>query len=174
MGSTDRGGVTWRALFLSVRSSSRRVASYPFSSSEEERAGSPSPTAGRVPGGTTGVSQPAPAGDCSPLSRPLGLDLRSSAPAERSRLGLSGSLSPPPAGGADFNHSSAVVSLDFDWFSSSLSWPSRGTRVLEEWVSFLYARCNPLLHRSLEFNVGVSPALFLPFSLLCYGRFLHH
>ena len=129
VGSTDRGGVTWRALSLSVRYSSRRVASYPFSSSEEGRAGSPSPTAVRVPGGTPGVSRPAPAGDRSPRSHPLGLELRSSAPAERSRLGLSGSLSPPPVGGADVDHSSAVVSLDFDWFSSSLSWPSCGTSV---------------------------------------------
>ena len=111
--------MTWRALSSSVRSSSRRVASYPFSSSEEERAGSPSPTAG---------SRPAPAGDRSPRSRPLGLELRSSAPAKWSRLGLNGSLS-PPAGLVDFDHSSAVVSLDFDWFSSSLSWPSRGTSV---------------------------------------------
>ena len=100
VGSTDRGGVTRRVLSLSVCSSSRRLASYPFSSSEEERAGSPSPTAGPVPGGTPGVSRPAPAGDRSPCSRPLGLELRSSAPAERSRLGLSDSLSPLSAGGA--------------------------------------------------------------------------
>ena len=129
VGSTDRGGVTWRALSSSVHYSSRRVASYPFSSSEEKRDGSPSSTAGRVPGGTPGVSRPAPVADRPPRSRPLGLELRSSAPAERSRLGLSGSLSPPPASGADFDHSSAVVSLDFDWFSSSLSWPSRGASV---------------------------------------------
>ena len=121
--------MTWRALSSSVLSSSRRVASYPFSSLEDERAGSPSPTAGRVPGGTPGVSRPAPAGDRSPRSCPLGSELRSSAPAERSRLGLSGSLSPPLAGGADFDHSSAIVSLDFDWFSSSLSWPTHGTFV---------------------------------------------
>ena len=121
--------MTWRVLSSSVRSSSRRVASYPFSSSEEERAGSPSPTAGRVPGGAPGVPRPAPAGDRSPRSRPLGLELRSSAPAEQSRLGFSGSVFPPPVGGADVDHSSAVVSVAFDWFSSSLYWPSRGTSV---------------------------------------------
>ena len=125
--------MTWRALFSPVRSSSRRVASYPFSSSEEERAGSPPPTAGRVPSGTPSVSRPAPAGDRSPSSCPSGFELRSSAPAERSRLGLSGSLSPPPAGGADVDHSSAVDSLDFGWFSSSLSWPSR--RISTSWRS---------------------------------------
>ena len=57
------------------------MVSYPFSSSEEERAGSPSPTAVRVPGGTPGVPRPAPVGDCWPRSRPLGLELWSSAPA---------------------------------------------------------------------------------------------
>ena len=129
VGSTDRGGVTWRALSSPVRSSGRRVASYPFSSSDEELAGSPSPTAGRVPGGTPSVSRPAPASDRSPRSCPSGLELRSSAPAERSHLGLSGSLSPPPAGGADVDHSGAVDSLDFAWFSSSVSRPSRGTSV---------------------------------------------
>ena len=102
VGSTDRGGVTWRALSSPVRSSSRRVASYPFSSSEEERAGIPS------------VSRPAPAGDRSPRSCPSGLELRSFALAERSHLGLSGSLSPPLAGGADVDQSSGVDSLDFD------------------------------------------------------------
>ena len=96
--------MTWRALSSSVRSSSRRMASYPFSFSEEEQAGLPSPTAGRVPGGTHGISRLAQAGGRSPRSRPLGLKLWSSAPAERSRLGLSGPLSPLP---------SAVVSLDF-------------------------------------------------------------
>ena len=115
--------------------------------------------------------QPTPAGDRSPRSRPLGLELWSSALAEWSCLGLSGSLSPPPAGGADVDHSSAVISLDFDWFSSSfvlaLTW---NFRVLEGRASFPYARCNPLLHRSLGFYVGFSPALFLPFSLLCYSR----
>ena len=129
MGSTDRGGVTWRALSSPVRSSSRRVASYPFSSSEVGRAGSPPPTAGRVPGGTPSVSRPAPAGDRSPRSCPSGLELQSSAPAERSCLVLSDSLSPPPAGGADVDHSRTVDSLDFDWFSSSWSWPSHGTSV---------------------------------------------
>ena len=128
-GSTDRGGVTWRALSSSVRSSSLRVASYPFSSLEEEQAGSPSPTADHVPGGTPGISRPASAGDRSPRYRPLDLELRSSAPTEQSRLDLSGSLSPSPAGGADVDHSRAVVFLDFDWFSSSLSWPSCGTCV---------------------------------------------
>ena len=119
--------MTWRALSSPVRSSSRRVASYPFSSSEVERVGSPPLTAGHVPGGTPSVSRPTPAGEGSPRSCPSGLELRSSAPAERSRLGLSGSLSPPPAGGADVDHSRTVDSLDFDWFSSSLSWPSHGT-----------------------------------------------
>ena len=163
VGSTDRGGVAWRALSSSVRSSSHRVASYPFSSSEEERAGSPSTTAGRVPGGTPGVSRPAPAGDRSP------------APAERSCLGLSGSLSPPPAGGADVDHFSAVGSLDFDWFSSSLSWPSCGTS-----VSRRSGQVSHMLKAILScidlwgLISGFSPALFLPFSLLCYGRFLHH
>ena len=129
VGSTDRGGMTWRALSSSVRYSSSRVASYPFSSSEEERFGSPPSTAGRVPGGTPSISRPALVGGRSPHSCPSGLSLRSSVPAERSRLGLSGSLSSPLAAGADVDHSSAVVSLDFDWFSSSLSRPSRGTSV---------------------------------------------
>ena len=99
------------------------------SSKEEEQAESPPPTARRVPGGTPSISRPAPACDRSPRSCPSGLQMRSSAPADRSRLGLGGPLSPPPAGGADGDHSSAVDSLDFDWFSSGLSWPSHGTSV---------------------------------------------
>ena len=163
VGSTDRGGVTWRAHSSSVRYSGCRVASSPL----------PPPAACLVPGGTPSVSRPAPAGDRSPRSCPLGLGLRSSAPAERSRLGLSGSLSPPAAGGADFDHSSAVVSLDFDWFSSSWSWPSRGTS-----LSWRSGQVSHMLDAILScivlwgFNVGFSPTLFLPFSLLCYGRFL--
>ena len=126
-----------------------------------------------MPGGTPGVSRPAPAGDRSPRSRPSGLELRSSAPAERSRLGLRGSLSPPPAGGADVDHSSAVVSLDFDWFSSSLSWPSRGTSV--SWRSRQVSHMLDAILSCIDLwglMSGFSPALFLPFSLLCYGRFL--
>ena len=84
----------------------------------------PPPTAGRVPGGTPSVYQPTPAGDRSTCSSPSGLQLQSSAPADRSRLGPSGLLSPPPAGGADVDHSSAVDSLDLDWISSGLSWPT--------------------------------------------------
>ena len=102
------------------------MTSYP-SFSEEER--SPPPTAGCVPGGTPSIYRPAPAGDRSTRSSSSGLQLRSSAPADRSRLGLGGLLSPPPAVGADIDHSSAVDSLDLGWISSSLSWPSCGTSV---------------------------------------------
>ena len=89
------------------------MTSYP-SSSEEERGESPPPTAGRVPGGTPSICRPAPAGDRSTRPSPSGLQLRSSAPADQPRLGLGGLLSPPPAGGADVDHSSAVDSLDLD------------------------------------------------------------
>ena len=171
VGSTDRDGVTGRALSSPVRSSSRWVASYPFSSLEEERAGLPPPTAGCVPGGTPSVSRPAPAGDRSPRSCLSGFELRSSALAGRSRLGLSGSLSPPPAGGGDIDHSVTVDFLDFGFLpvcpGSHVKLPCLGRA-----GTFPYARWNPRLHQSLGFNVGVSPALFLPFSLLCYGRFL--
>ena len=90
------------------------MTSYSSSSSEEERAESPPPTAGRMPVGTPSVYRPAPAGDRSTRSSSSGLQLRSSAPADRSRLGLGGLLSPPPAGGVDVDHSSAVDSLDLD------------------------------------------------------------
>ena len=66
VGSTDRGGVTWRApehSLFPVRPSSFLVTSCPSSSSEEERAESPPPTVEHVPSGTPSVSRPAPAGD---------------------------------------------------------------------------------------------------------------
>ena len=162
VGSTDRGGVKGRALSSPVRSSSRRVASYPFSSSEEERPGSPPPTAGRVPGGTPSVSRPAPAGDRSPRSCPSSVELRSSGPAEWSRLGLSGSLSPPPVGGADVDYSSAVDFLDFDWFSSSLSWPSRETSV--SWESGHFPICS--MQSSLASILGLMSGFLRHYSCL--------
>ena len=54
---------------------------------------------------------------------------------------------------------SSLWTLVFFQFVLALTWDFR---VLEERVSFPYARCNPLLHRSLGFNVEVSLALFLP------------
>ena len=116
------------------------MTSYLSSSSEEERAVSPPPPAGRVPSGTPNVYRPAPAGDRSTRSSPSGLQLRSSAPADRSRLGFNGLLSPPPAGRADVDHSSAVDSLYLDWISSGLSWPSCGPSVA--WRSGQVSLCS--------------------------------
>ena len=53
----------------------------------------------------------------------------------------------------------SLWTLVFFQFVLAFTWDFH---VLEERASFSYARCNPLLHRSLGFNVGVSPALFLP------------
>ena len=77
---------------------------------------------------------------------PLGLQLRSTAPADQSRLGLVGHLSPPPAGEADVDHSSAVDSLALDWISSGLSWPSWNLSDMEEWAGFPLLDAILLLH----------------------------
>ena len=91
-----------------VRSPRRREASHRSSSgsSVEDRAESPPPSSGRVPGGTPGDSRPAPAGDCSPRPGPSGWRPRSSAVADRYRSGFGGHLSSPPPGEADDDRSS--------------------------------------------------------------------
>ena len=77
------------------RSSRHQERSYRSSSdsSEDDRAET-SPMSGRAPGGTPGDSRPTLAGDHSSHPGPSGWQPRSSAGAERYRLGFGGRLPP--------------------------------------------------------------------------------
>ena len=137
----------------SPRSSSRyREKSYQSSSesSEDTRAETSLPRAGRAPGGMPGDSRPAPAGGSSPRPGPSGWTARSSAGAERYRLG-GGRRSPAPSGVADDNRSSAFDSVDFDRVTlSGLSWPSSGAfTTWKSWQGYHRLGARLLLHRSM-------------------------
>ena len=82
-------------------------------SSDDVRAATSPPRAGRAPGGLPGDSRPAPAGGRSPCPGPSGWTVRSSAGAERYRSG-GGRRSPAPSGVADDDRSSAFDTVDFD------------------------------------------------------------
>ena len=100
----------------SPRPSSRyREKSYRSSSvsSEDTRAETSPPRAGRAPGGMPGDSCLTQAGGRSPRPGPLGWTTRSSAGAERYRSG-GGRRSPAPLGVTDDDRSSAFDSVDFD------------------------------------------------------------
>ena len=96
-----------------VRSSCRRETSSCSTSvsSEEVRAESPPPTAGRsMTGGTPSVSLHASAGGHSPRSGPSGWRPQSSAAADWLCTGL-GVVCPPPSGGVDVDHSGPLQAL---------------------------------------------------------------
>ena len=118
--------------------------------SEDARAETSPPRAGRAPGGTLGDSRPVPAGDSSPRPGPLGWTARSSAGAERYRSG-GGRQSPSPSGMADDDRSSAFDTVDLTkMILSGLSWASSGasTTWKSRQVSYqLDARL--LVHRSM-------------------------
>ena len=152
-----------------IRSSCRRETSYRSSdSSEEERAVSPPPTSGLVPGGTPGDLCPALAGDCSPRPGPSGLRRRSSAVADRSRSGFGGHLSPPPPGEAVDDHSSAFDSLDIDQNDSFRSVLAliRNFHDMEEPAGVPSARCKTSLASIYGLMSETSPAFHLPISPL--------
>ena len=139
-----------------------------MSPSEEERAESPPPPAGHVPGGTPGDSLPAPASDRSPRPGPSGWRPRSSAAAERYRTGFGGYLSSPLPGEADDDRSSALNSLDYDRdvsFRSVLAL-IRNFHSMEEPASVPSARCKTSLASIYGLMSETSPAFHLPTSPL--------
>ena len=107
--------------------------------------------------------------DRSPCSGPLGLELRSSAPAERYRLGLSGSVSPPPAGRADVDHSSALSLWTLT--GTSVSWRSgQVSHMLDAILSCidLWGLMSGFLrHYSCLFLSFATVVFLSPLSLLC-------
>ena len=130
-------------------SSCHRERAYRSSSesSEDARAETSPPRAGRAPGGTPGDSRPALAGDRSPCPGPSGWTARSSAGAEWYRSGVGGRRSPSPS---DDDRSSAFDAVDFDRDDSfrSVLGLIRSFHNMEERVSHqLDARL--LLHRSM-------------------------
>ena len=155
-----------------VRSSCHREASYRSSSgsSEEDRAQSPPPSSGRVPGGTPGDSRPALAGNRSPRPGRSGWRPRSSAVADRYCSGFGGHLSFPPPGEVDDDRSSALDSVDIDrddYFWSVLAL-ILNFHSLEEPAGVPSARCKTSLasiygllmsETSLAFHLPTSPLL---------------
>ena len=107
-----------------------------------------------VPGGTPSIARPASTGDRSPHPGPSGRRLRSSAAADRSRVGFGGHLSPPPPpplGEADDDHSSTLDALDIDRDDSFQSVLAliRSFHSMEEPAGVPSARCKLLLLRSM-------------------------
>ena len=151
-------------------SSRYRERSYRSSSesSEDARAATSPPRAGRAPGGTLGDSRLAPAGDRSPRPGPSGWTARSSAGAERYRSG-GGRRSPVPSGVADDDRSSAFDTVDFDrddpfWSVLGLM---RSFHNMEEPAGIPSARCKTSLasiyglmsETSLAFHLPTSPLM---------------
>ena len=108
------------------RSSRRLEESYRSSSSpsEEDRAESPPPSSGRVPGGTPGDSRPAPAGDRLPHPGSCGL------PLQRSGIAKALAVICPPL--LRMRRTMTVLVPSIPWTLtgmtlSGLSWPSSGT-----------------------------------------------
>ena len=151
-------------------SSRRWEESYRSSSSpsEEDRAESPSPSAGRALGGTPGDPRPAPAGDRSPHPGPSGWRLRSSAIAEWDRSGFGSHLSYPPSGEADDDRSSALDSSDVAWDDSFRAVLSliRNFHGMEEPAGTPLARCKTSLASIYGLMSETSPAFHLPTSPL--------
>ena len=139
-----------------VCSSRRREASYRSSSGsfEEGRVESPPPSSGLVPGGTPGVSRPAPADDHSPHSGPSGWRRRSSAAADQSHSGFGSHLSPPPPLLRVRRTMTALVP-SIPWtltgmILSGLSWPSSGTSIAwKSWQASPRLDARLLLRRSV-------------------------
>ena len=147
---------------------SRRWEASDRSSSEEDRAESPPPSSGRVPGGTPGDSRPAPADDRLPRPGPSGWRPRSSTVADRYRSGFGGHLSSPPPGEADDDRSSALDSLDIDRDDSFQSVLAliRNFHSLEEPAGVPSARCKTSLASIYGLISETSPAFHLPTSPL--------
>ena len=136
-------------------------------SSEDTRAETSPPRAGRAPGGMPGDSRPAPAGGRSPRPGPLGWTARSSAGAERYRSGGS-RRSPAPLGAVDDDHSSAFDSVDFDRDDSFRSVLAliRSFHNMEEPAGIPSARCKTSLALIYGLMSETSPAFHLPTSPL--------
>ena len=152
------------------RSSRHREESYRSSmdSSEDDRAETPPPISGRAPGGTPGDSRPAQAGDLLPAPGPSGWRPRSSAGAERYRLGFDCRLSPAPSGEADDGRSSALDALDIDRNDSfrsvlALIWNFHS---MEELVGVPSAQCKTSFASIYGLMSETSPAFHLPTSPL--------
>ena len=127
-------------------------------SSEDARAETSPPRAGRAPGGMPGDSRPAPAGGRSPRPRPSGRTARSSAGAERYRSG-GGRRSPATSGVADDDRSSAFDSVDS--FRSVLAF-IRSFHNMEESAGIPSARCKTSLASIYGLMSETSPAFHLP------------
>ena len=153
-------------------SSRYRERSYRSSSesSEDARAATSPPRAGRAPGGTPGDSRPAPADDHSPRPGPSGWTTRSSAGVERYRSG-GGRRSPAPLGVADDDRSSAFDTVDFDRDDSF--WPVLGLirsfHNMEEPAGIPSARCKTSLASIYGFMSKTSPTFHLPTSPLMWS-----
>ena len=168
-------------------SSRYRERSYRSSSesSEDARAKTSPPRAGRAPGGMPGDSRPAPASGRSPCPGPLGRTARSSAGAERYRSG-GGRRSPAPSGVADDDLSSAFDSVDFDRDDSFRSVLAliRSFHNMEEPAGIPSARCKTSLasiyglmsETSLAFHLPTSPLmrLLLDDTNLALSKFLEY
>ena len=121
-----------------------------------------------MPGGTPGVSRPAPTGDRSPRPGPSGWRTRSSAAADRSRSGFGGHLSSPSPGEADDDHASALDSLDTDRDDSFQSVLAliRNFHSMEEPAGIPSARCKTSLASIHGLMSETSPAFHLSTSPL--------
>ena len=147
--------------------SRRRERSYRSSSesSEEAQAETSPPRARRVPGGTPGYFQPAPAGDRSPRPGPSGWTAQSSTRAERYRSGA-GRRSPSPSGVAGDDRSSAFDTVDFDRDDSfrSVLGLIRNFHGMEEPAGIPSARCKTSLASIYGLMSETSAAFHLPTS----------
>ena len=136
-------------------------------SSEDGRAKTFPPRAGRAPGGTPGNFRPASVGDCSPRPGPSGWTSRSSARAEHHRSGADCRYH-SPSGGADDDPSSAVDTVDFDRDDSfrSVLGLIRNFHTLEEPAGIPSAWCKTSLASFYGLMSETSPAFHLPVSPL--------
>ena len=137
-------------------------------SSEDARAETSPPRAGRAPRGTPGDSRPSPAGDRSPRPGPSGWTVRSSAGAERYRLGVGGRRSPSPSGVADDDRSSAFHVVEFDRDDSfwSVLGLIQSFHNMEEPAGIPSARCKTSLASIYGLMSEISQAFHLPTSPL--------
>ena len=146
-------------------SSCRRERHYQASScsSEEDRADTSPPRAGRAPGGTPGDIRSSQALDRSPHPGTS----RSGAREDWYRPGA-GHRSPAPSGGADDDRSSAFESVDFDRDDSfrSVLGLIRSFHGMEEPAGVPSARCKISLASIYGLMTEVSPAFSLPASPL--------
>ena len=153
------------------RSSRYREGSYRSSSdsSEDDRAKTSPPMAGRAPGGTPGDSRPAPKGDRSSHPGPSGWRPWSSAGAEQYCSGFGGRLSPVSSGEeTDNDRSSAFDALDIDqddsfWSVLALIWNFHS---MEEPAGVPAARCKTSLASIYGLMSESFPAFHLPTSPL--------